>query len=502
VLRLDEAEKRVVEAFRKALDVARAIVECRREYSGLLGGLEGGFVEPGPAGSLTRGRTDILPTGRNFYSVDPTTLPTRAAWEVGVRAVDRMLRAYLEKHGRYPETVGHVLWSIDAYKADGEQLAQILYLLGVSPVWGRGGRVVGLEVIPLERLGRPRIDCLVRISGIVRDTLPNYVYLIDEAVSKVVSLDEPAEENYPKKHYEEHLRKLVELGRGVKAASRLARLRVYSSPPGSYGAGVNYAVEASAWRTEEDLAKTWVQWSCYAYSRDAYGEKAPDALILGMKTVDIVARTHISDEHDLLACCCYYAHHGGFYGAVKALTGRDDVEAFIVDSREVTHVEVRDVKLEVERVVRAKLLNPAWIEEMKRHGYRGASEFTKKLLHLYGWSATARVVDDWVFEEIAKTYVLDEDMRRWFEENNVYALEEIARRLLEAAERGLWKAPRDLVERLREVYGEVEAMLEEEAGNSDIQGGVINIYTAEDVEAWRERTREVADAWRKLKGGG
>ncbi len=497
-------EEKLVSVFRKALRVARLIQACTREVDGLLEGLGGHYVEPGASGALTRGRIEVLPTGRNFYLVDPRTLPTPAAWEVGKETAEKLIKYYLEKHGRYPESVGEVLWSIDAYKADGEQLAQILYLLGVQPVWGEDGVVKSLKVIPLEKLGRPRIDVVVRISGILRDTLPNYISLIDRAVALVAGLDEPPEKNYVRKHYLEDLRKLVDMGVEPERAKRLARYRVYGAPPGAYGAGVNLAVEASAWKSEEDLAKTWVQWSGYAYGEDAHGVEAHEQLVLSLERVDLVNRNHVSDEHDILGCCCYFAYHGGFYNAVKALTGRNDVEAVTVDTRDASLSEVRSMKLEVERVVRSKLLSRQWIEDMKKHGYRGASEFQRKILHLYGWAATTRLVSDEVFNEIAETYVLDEEMRRWFEEHNVWALEEITRRLIEAAERGIWKPPRELLEKLMEVYSEIEGILEEDITvPAEIQGGTIDIVTPDQVESWSksmERVEKVLQALRKSVG--
>jgi len=497
--RLDKA-KNVEEAFMRALDIVERIKRSgASEYGGLLAGIGGGYVEPGASGALTRGKIEVLPTGRNFYAVDPTALPTPSAWKVGVETAEKLLKYYLEKHGRYPETVGQVLWSIDAYKADGEQLAQILYLLGVKPVWRPDGSVKSLEVIPLEELKRPRIDVVVRISGIVRDTLPNYVYLIDEAVSKVANLDEPPEMNYVRKHYLEHLSKLVEMGIDKTEAHEMALYRVFGEPPGAYGAGVNYAVEASAWKSDEDLAKVWIQWAGYAYSRKSYGKQAVEALVLTLTTVDIVNRNHVSDEHDIFGCCCYFAFHGGFYNTVKALTGRNDIEIVTVDTRDISAITVRGMKEEIERIVRAKLLNPVWIDEMKKHGYSGASEFSRKILHLYGWAATTKLVDGWIFDEIAKTYVLNEEMRKWFVENNVWALEEIARRLIEAAERGLWEPSEEMLKKLKEVYGEVEGILEESIGEGEAQGGVIRIYAPNDDSHWKENIANVERAVAMLK---
>ncbi|WP_461864576.1 cobaltochelatase subunit CobN [Thermococcus sp.] len=494
--KIKEKEK-LEETFRKALEVAQKVVECERENEGFLKGLSGKYIEPGPSGAITRGKFEILPTGRNFYAVDPRTLPTRAAWEIGVETAEKLLEEYMKKHRKYPESVGQVLWSIDGYKADGEQIAQILYLIGVRPVW-KGDVVAGLEVIPLEELGRPRIDVLVRISGIVRDTLPNYIYLIDEAIEKAVTLDEPLEMNHIKKHYIEHIKKLIELGKSFEEAQRFARFRVFSAPSGAYGAGVNLAVESSGWQKDEDLAKVWVQWSGYAYGKDTFGVEAHESFVLNLRNVDVINRNHISDEHDPTNCCCYFAYHGGFKTAVDALTGKN-VEVVQTDTRDISDTKIVDMKVELERVVRAKLLNDRWIEEMKKHGYRGASEFSKKILHLYGWEATTKLVEDWVFNEIAQKYVLDEEMRRWFEEHNPYAIEEIARRLIEAYERGLWKTSEELIEKLMEVYSEIEGILEEHLGEGEVQGGTIEIYTTEDDEHWSEKIEEVDKIWSLVK---
>jgi cobaltochelatase CobN len=483
--------------FKKALEVAKRIEECKREIDGFLTGLGGGYVEPGASGAITRGRFEILPTGRNFYAVDPRTLPTKAAWQVGVETAEKLLKEYRKKHGKYPESVGEVLWSIDAYKADGEQLAQILHLLGVKPVYD-GDVVVGIEVIPLEELKRPRIDVLVRISGIVRDTLPNYIRLIDEAVEKVVTLDEPLEMNYVKKHYLENIKKLVEFGKSFEEAKKFARYRVFGDKPGAYGAGVNLAVESSGWKGDEDLAKIWVQWAGYAYGKDTFGVEAHSSLVLNLKNVDIINRNHVSDEHDLTNCCCYFAYHGGFKAAVDALTGKN-VDIVQVDTRDISDTRIVDVKDEIERVARAKLLNDRWIEEMMKHGYRGASEFSKKILHLYGWKATAKIVEDWIFDEITQKYALNEDMRRWFEEHNVYALEEIVRRLIEAYERGLWRTSDELIEKLREVYAEIEGILEDSIGDGEVQGGTIEIYSFYDDKHWSENMRSVEELWQKVR---
>ncbi len=500
-IELDEKKMLILESFRKALELAKLYSECgSHEYSGLLNGLDGGYVEPGASGALPRGKIEVLPTGRNFYAVDPMSIPTRAAWEIGVESAKRMLRKIVAELGRYPESVGEVLWSIDAYKADGEQLARILYLLGVRPVWDSSGRVVGVEPIPLEELGRPRIDVVVRISGIVRDTLPNYIYLISEAVEKVIALDEPLDMNYPKKHYEEFLAKLVEQGMSREEASEIAMARVWGDPPGAYGAGVNYAVFASAWRSDEDLAKVWIQWGSHLYTKKRFGIANPKLFVLQLSKVDAVARNHPSDEHDPTNCCCYFAYQGGFHTAVKVVKGSDPLN-LIIDTRDPINPDVRSIKEELERVVYSKLLNPRWIEEMKKHGYRGASEFMKKILHLYGWQATTRALPNEVWDRIAEKYVLDEEMRRWFMENNPYALEEISRRLLEAAARGLWKPSEEIKEKLYSVRMEIESLLEGEV-QGVAQRGEVWIYSYEDVDSWREKMKSVDEAVEWVKSFG
>jgi cobaltochelatase CobN len=487
----------VLESFKTALRIARLYRESGvKEAEALLEvGFEGMYVEPGASGALTRGKIEVLPTGRNFFAVDPTSIPTRAAWEIGVKTAKQLLERVKKELGRYPESVGQVLWSIDAYKADGEQLAEILYLIGARPVWDSAGRVVGVELIPLEELGRPRIDVVVRISGIVRDTLPNYIHLIDEAVEKAVLVDEPEEMNYPKKHFLEYLKKLVEQGVGFEEARELAKARVWAEPPGAYGAGVNLQVFASAWKSDEDLAKTWVHWSSHAYTRKFFGKRTPNAMALQLGHVEAVSRHHISDEHDLTNCCCYFAFQGGFHVAVKTVTGRDPVNLWI-DTRDVFRTEVKSTKDELLRIAYSKLLNPAWVEEMKRHGYRGAYEFMKKLQNLYGWHATTRFVPDEVWNQLAKKYVVE--MKEWFKENNRFALEEIARRFLEMHRRGLWKAPRELIEQIESIYAEVEALLEGEV-SGEAQMGEVWVYAPGDVSSWSERMEDVEKALNVVK---
>lgn len=279
-------------------------LEASHEIDALLDGLDGRYIPAGPSGLITHGRDDVLPTGRNFYSLDPHRVPTRAAWEVGRGLAEKVLAKHLAEEGRYPENIAIYWMANDIMWADGEGLGQMLYLLGVSPKWLPNGRVGGIEVIPLGELGRPRIDLTVRVSGILRDNFPNCVELLDEAVQTVAQLDEPPEQNYVRRHA------LAALdGQSDAQAWRDATLRIFASKPGTYQAGVNLAVYASAWKEEKDLADTFIYWNGYAYGQGVYGREAFGQLQAALATADVTYNKVVSDEHDLFGCCCYFGRH-------------------------------------------------------------------------------------------------------------------------------------------------------------------------------------------------
>lgn len=452
------------------------------EIESLLHGFAGGYIPAGPSGLIMRGRDDVLPTGRNFYSLDPKKLPTKAAWRVGQQLSEVLINKHVKDEGRYPENVGFYWMANDVMWADGEGMAQIMSLLGVEPTWLSNGHLKGFSVIPIEELSRPRIDITIRVSGILRDNFSNCLEVIDEAIQAVASLDEPEEMNYPRKHSLQ----MIEEG----ADSRDATLRIFSSRPGTYSAGVQLAVYASAWKDEKDLADIFLYWNGYAYGKDVKGKEAHTQLASNLKTVDATFNKVVSDEYDLLGCCCYYGVHGGLTAAAKQASGKD-VRVYFGDTREPQHVEVRDMADELRRVVRARLLNPKWIEGMKQHGYKGAQDISKRVGRVYGWEASTQEVDDWIFDDITKAFVLDEEMRRFFEENNPYALEEMSRRLLEAQSRGLWDPDPKLLEELKKSYLEIESWMEELAGEGEFQGGAVDIISSEDVPDWDAKMKEI-----------
>jgi cobaltochelatase CobN len=478
----------VKEVEKKIKDIVQSVLSSD-ETASLLNGFNGGYIEPGPSGLITRGRSDVLPTGRNFYSFDPQRIPTPAAWEVGKSLAMKTIEKYLEAEGRYPENIAFYWQCTDIMWADGEGMAQMMYLIGVKPLWQNNGRIKGFEIIPLEELGRPRIDITVRVSGITRDNFPSTIDVLDEAVQAVSNLDEPLEQNFIRRHTIERLN-----GKSVsdKEEIRKATYRIFASMPGTYQAGTQLAVYASAWKTENDLSDVFLYWNGYAYGKGIFGEPAHQSLKKSLKTVDVTFNKTVTDEYDLTGCCCYFGTHGGMINAAKVISGKD-IQNYYGDTREQGKVSVRTLTEEIRRVARAKILNPKWIEGMKEHGYKGAGDISKRIGRLYGWQATARAVDDSVFDDITRTFMMNEENRRFFEENNPWALEEIARRLIEAVERDLWNPSPDVKEALKQIYVEIEGWIEERMGDvqGDFQGGAIDIITADDVENWGKKLREI-----------
>lgn len=467
------------------------------EIDSLLNTMGGGHVPAGPSGYLSRGRYDILPTGRNFYNVDPTRIPTRAAWRVGVQLADALLKRHMDEEGRYPETVGMVWLASDIMRADGEQIGQILHLLGARPKWKANGQVDGFEIVPSKELGRPRIDVNIRVSGITRDCFPDTVKYVDQAVQAVALLKEAPEQNFIRRHI---VAQATRHGVSFEDQEQFRKLsfRIFCAQPGVYKAGVNLAVLASAWKTEGDLSDVYVFWNGYAYGGgagdDTYGVQAHKELVENLRRVEITFDKHISDEGDFLNCCGFYGNYGGMTVAAKSISGKTP-KTYYGDTRDPANVAVTDFADEMRRVVRTKLLHPKYIEGMKAHGYKGAGDLNKRIGRVYGFGATTGQVDDWIFDEITRTFVLDPEMKAWFEKVNPWALEEIGRRLLEAEGRGIWKPDPDLLERLKEAYLDTEACLEETIGDvqGDFQGGSVDVITADEVESWKAAMQAIND---------
>ncbi len=426
------------------------------EVGNLLRGLEGGYIPSGPSGSPTRGLVNVLPTGRNFYSVDPKGLPSALSWEVGRSLADDLLRRHLEEEGRYPESVGIVVWGTAAMRTQGDDIAEVLALLGVRPVWNEESRrVTGLEVIPLEELGRPRIDVNVRISGFFRDAFPNLISLMDDAVCKVAALDEPDEMNFVKKHADEE--------KNEGADDRRSTTRIFGSRPGAYGAGLLPLIDARNWRDDKDLAEVYAVWGGYAYGRGLDGVEAREAMEANLRRTEVAVKNVDNREHDLFDSDDYFQYHGGMIAAVRALTGRNP-KSYIGDSADPSRVKTRDLSEEARRVFRSRVANPKWISAMQQHGYKGAFELSATVDYLFGYDATANVVEDWMYRDVTQKYVLDEEVREFMQQSNPWALRAISERLMEAADRGLWSEPDpETLNELKQIYLENEGILEEQA---------------------------------------
>ena len=439
-----------------AAEVVPRLARTPEEMGNLLGGLAGTYVPAGPSGSPTRGVVNVLPTGRNFYSVDPKALPSRLSWEVGQGLADDLLRRYLDEEGRYPETVGIVVWGTAAMRTQGDDVAEILALMGVRPTWNEESlRVTGLEIIPLAELGRPRIDVTVRISGFFRDAFPNLISLMDDAVRAVAALDEPDDMNLVKKHAQEE--------RDSGADERRSTTRIFGSKPGAYGAGLLPLIDARNWRDDEDLAEVYAVWGGYAYGKNLDGVEAREAMESNLSRTEVAVKNVDNREHDLFDSDDYFQYHGGMIAAVRALTGRSP-KGFIGDSADPSRPKTRSLSEEARRVFRSRVANPKWIEAMRRHGYKGAFELSATVDYLFGYDATSGVVEDWMYRDVTRKYVLDEAVREFMQESNPWALRAISERLLEAAERGLWSEPEpEDLQALKAAYLENEGLLEERA---------------------------------------
>ncbi|MDI6603657.1 MAG: cobaltochelatase subunit CobN [Thermoanaerobacteraceae bacterium] len=442
-------------------NVVPALKGTTQEVENCIKTLGGDFVPPGPSGAPTRGRVDILPTGRNFYSIDPQAMPTRSSWRIGVELTNSLLQKYMEETNAYPEMIGIIVWCTSNMRTGGDDVSEALYLMGVRPVWDeKSGRVKDISVIPLEELGRPRIDVTFRVSGMFRDAMLNVMHLLDKAVEMVASLDEPDDMNYVAKHVREEINDKVSKGLDSNKAKEEALWRIFSDKPGTYGAGVSDLVTSKNWKDEKDMCNVYVKWGGYVYTRDTYGLEAKDVFSDRLASVDATVKNEDTRELDMFDCDDFYSYHGGMVAAVKALKGSLP-HSYSGDSSDPDRVKVRTLEEETRHIFRARILNPKWIESMKRHGYKGAGDFSHMVETAFGWDVTAEVLDDWLYEELAKKYALDEDMQEWFKEENPWALKNIVENLLEAIERDMWQPSEELKNELREVYLDIEGELEE-----------------------------------------
>lgn len=431
------------------------------EIDNLLRGLAGEYIPAGPSGAPTRGMAHILPTGRNFYSVDPRNLPSHSAWRVGQQLAHEVLQRHLKETGHYPQSLSISVWGTSAMRTHGDDVAEILSLLGVRPVWqAENRRVTGIEVVPLNELGRPRIDVTVRISGFFRDAFPHLIDLVDQAVQAVILLDETPEQNFVRKHYLEELAQRLAKGMTQQDAEQRSQFRIFGAKPGSYGAGILPLINEKHWHTDADFAEAYVNWGGYAYTQYTHGLEAKDDFRQRLASVDVALHNQDNREHDIFDSDDYLQFHGGMIATIRSLTGRQPRHYF-GDTQDPNRAVVRDLKEEALRVFRSRVVNPKWLQSIQRHGYKGGLELTATVDYLFGYDATAALMEDWMYESVAEHYALDPQMQQFFADSNPWALNAIAERLLEAAQRNLWVEPKaDTLQALQQVYLSSETQLE------------------------------------------
>ena len=437
-----------------AEQVVPRLARTTDELDAVLHALDGGFIPAGPSGSPLRGLVNVLPTGRNFYTVDPRAVPSRLAWETGQAMADSLIQRYIDDTGNYPESVGLSVWGTSAMRTSGDDVAEVLALLGARPSWDMASRRVDdLEVIPLDELGRPRIDVTVRISGFFRDAFPHVLAMLDDAVQMVASLDEPPARNFVRAHARADL--------AEHGDERRSTTRIFGSKPGSYGAGILQVMESGTWRSDADLAEVYTAWGGFAYGRNLDGAPAADDMRTNYRRIKVAAKNIDTREHDIADSDDYYQYHGGMVATVRALTGSDP-KAYVGDSTAPDAVRTRTLQEETNRVFRARVVNPRWIGAMQRHGYKGAFELAATVDYLFGFDATTGVVHDWMYDTLAKEYVLDETNQAFMRQSNPWALRGIVEKLHEAADRGLWAEPdADVLAQMQQVYLDLEGDLED-----------------------------------------
>ncbi|TDV72383.1 cobaltochelatase subunit CobN [Pseudomonas sp. LP_7_YM] len=426
------------------------------ETRGLLDALKGRFVPAGPSGAPSRGRLDVLPTGRNFFSVDVRNLPTVTAWRIGFQSANLLLERHLQDNGDYLRQLGLSVWGTATMRTGGDDIAQAMALMGVRPVWATGSqRVDDFEILPLSLLDRPRVDVTLRVSGFFRDAFANLIRLFDAAVQAVAALDEPDEMNPLAARVRQEREQLERDGISPEQASRQAGWRIFGAKPGAYGAGVQNAIDGRLWQTRADLAQVYLNWGGYAYGAADEGTPARDDFARRLGQVQAVVQNQDNREHDLLDSNDYYQFQGGMLAAVESLSGQK-IASYHGDHSQPDLPKIRSLKEELNRVVRSRAANPKWIEGVKRHGYKGAFEMAATVDFLFAFDATTELIDNHQYALLADAYLLDPSTREFIQQHNPDALRDMTERLLEAQQRGLWEEPGEYRQALESLLLDME----------------------------------------------
>ncbi len=461
-LLIDEIENKIKQELNWISDrLLPSLQNTTQEITNFLRGLNGEYIASGASGAPTRGRPEVLPTGRNFYSVDIRAIPTETAWDIGRKAADRVIEAYTQEHGEYPKTIGLSIWGTSTMRTGGDDLAEALALIGVQPVWdGVSRRVVDFEILPLSLLDRPRVDVTLRISGFFRDAFPNLIELFDRAVNAVASLDESAQDNPLAAKVQQEIIEWQREGLTIEDSRERSLYRIFGSKPSAYGAGLQGLIESQNWETEADLARAYINWSAYAYTRQSAGKSAPEAFKQRLENTQIVLQNQDNREHDLLDSDDYYQFQGGMTSAIKSLTGTNP-DIYFGDNSQSEQPKVRKLSAEIARVYRSRVVNPKWIAGVMRHGYKGAFEMAATVDFLFAYDATTNCVEDFMYAGIADNYLFNPEVQTFMQKSNPWALRDIGERLLEANQRGLWQdASSQIIEKLKGLVNETEGIIE------------------------------------------
>lgn len=434
-----------------------------QEITTLLHGLNGGYVPSAPSGAPTRGRSEVLPTGRNFYSVDIRAVPTESAWNVGRNAAETLIERYTQENGECPRSLGLSVWGTATMRTGGDDLAQALALIGVQPIWdGASRRVVDFEILPLAVLGRPRVDVTLRISGFFRDAFPNLIDLFNRAVLAVAALDEPDEMNPIAANAQTEVQQWQASGLTQEQAIERSTYRVFGSKPGAYGAGLQGLIESQNWTDDRDLAQAYLNWSGYAYTGVGEGRSVPEVYSQRLQQMQIVLQNQDNREHDILDSDDYYQFQGGMTAAVRNLSGSQPT-VYLGDNSMTENPKVKSLKEEIAKVYRSRVVNPKWIEGVKRHGYKGAFEMAATVDFLFAYDATTRCVADHMYQGVAEAYLFDAENFAFLKQSNAWAARDMSERLLEAHQRGLWKnASAATIDRLRAIALDAEGEIEQQ----------------------------------------
>ena len=438
------------------------LINSDREIINLLRALDGKYIPSGASGAPTRGRPEVLPTGRNFYSVDIRGIPTETAWEVGSKAAEVLIERYTQENGEYPQSLAISIWGTSTMRTGGDDIAQVMALMGVRPVWdGISRRVVDFEILPSSILQRPRVDVTVRISGFFRDSFPNMIDLLNKVTQAVADLPETEDVNPLGNHVRLEQQQLQAQGIDEATAKEKASYRIFGSKPGAYGAGMQGLIEAQNWQSDEDLARAYLNWSSYAYDGTGTGHAAPESFKSRLKQLQIVLHNQDNREHDLLDSDDYYQFQGGMTAAVRSLTGKNP-EVYFGDNSQPSNPRVRKLTEEIARVYRSRVINPKWIKGVMRHGYKGAFEIAATVDYLFAYDATANCVADHMYEGVAQAYIFDRQVQEFMQTKNPWALRDMSERLLEAHQRGLWQhVEQNMIDDLKAIANQSEAVIEE-----------------------------------------